>query len=539
MRRSSRLAAREVERLDALSVFPGLADPENYKEAMKRADADEWKRAMQDEINSLHENQTWTLTTLPENRQAVDCKWVYRMKRNADDGCIRYKARLVARGFSQREGIDFTETYSPVVKQTSIRFLLAISTRYNLRIRQLDAVTAFLNGDLSEEIYMLQPKGYNDGTGRVCKLLKSLYGLKQSSRVWNEKLNTVLLSTGLQRSSMDRCVYYMINEKQILILIVYVDDFLIFSNDKQQEQQIVDTLMGNFKMKDLGPVSSVLGVRITRDEKKNSITIDQEGYILKILQKFGMSDCHPASSPLDANQKLSLDDGPTEEAEKEKMKKVPYREIIGSLMYAALWTRPDICFAVSYLSRFSNNPGKAHWSAAKRVLRYLRGTIEHKLVYRNDDKDVYGYSDADWGGDLDERKSTSGYAFLFQGSAISWCSQAQKTVAIASAHSELASAVKAIQEAIWLKEFEAEMFESVTKKMVLFVDNQSAIHMARHGGSSSSKHVHIKEKFVQENIDNGNIVLKYIPTDQQTADILTKPMTPAKQAKFTKLLGLQ
>lgn len=537
-RRSKRVVDQE-RKLFASSIE--MNDPETFKEAIQRADSEDWKRAMADEMSSLNENETWELTDLPEGRKTIDCRWVFKIKRNTDENTRRYKARLVARGFSQKEGIDYTETYSPVVKYTSIRFLLAIAVQYDLQIRQLDAVTAFLNGELEEEIYMVQPVGYNDGSGRVCHLKKSLYGLRQASRAWNEKLNGVLLEAGLNRSGVDHCVYHLMQDNKILIVAVYVDDMLVLSNNDEKENWIIDVLKSQFKMKDLGPVSSVLGMRIVRDQAKGTISIDQEAYATKVLKRFGYFDCNPVTTPLDPTQKLSTSDSPKTDHQKDEMRGVPYQEVIGSLMYLAQLTRPDICYAICFLSRFNNKYGKAHWGALKRVLRYLKGTVGKKLVYKKESDDIHGYSDADWGGDLDGAKSTSGYVFLMQGAAISWCAQTQQTVAIATAEAELASAVAAIQEAIWLQNFEGELFKdaSTSTGMVLYCDNKSAIQYIKNKvPNSRMKHVFIKDKFVEEKIKNGDIVIEYVSTNEMAADIFTKAVPLAKFSKFVSHIGL-
>lgn len=406
----------------------------------------------------------------------------------------------------------------------------------------MDAVTAFLNGDLQEKIYMLQPEQFNDGSGRVCKLEKSLYGLKQASRAWNSKLNSVLLDCGLQRSEADPCVYFSISGESILILAVYVDDILVLSNSIMMEMKIINQLKENFKMKDLGEVSSILGVNVTRDATKKTIAIDQQSYISKVLEKFGMKDCNPVSTPLDPSQKLSTKMSPTTDAERDEMKNIPYQEAIGSLMYAAQLTRPDICFALCLLSRFNKNFGKAHWNAVKRVFRYLAGTINRKLVYRgNDDNDkLIGFSDADFGGDEDTGKSTTGYTFMLQGAAVSWCAKSQKSVSISTCESELQALTSTIQEAIWLKRFENEIFDAAPKEITIYCDNKSTLHVLINNSSSQKlKHVRIRAKFVGEKIEKGEVKLKYLQTNNMLADIFTKPMVSDRQTKFTNLLGLK
>lgn len=517
-------------------------EPESPAEALQRSDSTEWKKAMQCEYNSLIENRTWKLVDIPEGKRPIDCRWVFKIKKNTDQNIITYKARLVVRGFSQQRGIDYQETYSPVVKYSSIRFLIAVAARKKLRIRQLDAVTAFLNGELHEDIYMLQPECFNDGSGRVCKLQKSLYGLKQASRAWNQKLNGVLIDCGLRRSEADPCIYFSIEGEDILVLAVYVDDILIFSNNIVRESKLVEQLKSHFKMKDLGEASSVLGVTITRDSEKNTIAIDQQNYISKVIEKFGMKDCNPISTPLDPNQKLSSQMSPSTDAEKEEMRDVPYQEAIGSLMYAAQLTRPDICFPLCLLSRFNKNPGKPHWQAVKRVLRYLAATNNRKLVYRGKDENntMLGFSDADYGGDLDSGRSTTGYAFVLQGAAVSWCAKTQKSVSISTCESELQALTSTIQEAVWLKRLENEVFSDAPNTITILCDNKSTLHvLINNSASQRLKHVRIRANFIGEKIDSGLIKLKYISTNDMLADIFTKPMSSDRQNKFSSLLGLR
>lgn len=301
---------------------------------------------------------------------------------------------MVVRGFTQRKDIDYHETFSPVVRYSSIRYLLALAVKFGLNVTQMDVETAFLHGDLDEEIYMLQPEGFDDNLELVCKLEKSLYGLKQASRVWNVKLNEVLEKFGLKRSITDQCIYHMMNGKTILIVAVYVDDLVIFSNERAVENKLKNCLMKSFKMKDLGESTSLLGMRIIRDKEAGTITIDQLHYIKRLLEKFGLSDCNPVSTPLDVNQKISEEMCPSTEIERKEMHNVPYQEAIGGIWFASIVTRPDISYAVNLLSRFNNCFGKAHWAAVKRVLRYLKGTINKKLVFSSSGDKIKGYCDA-------------------------------------------------------------------------------------------------------------------------------------------------
>lgn len=448
------------------------SDPESVDEALGRSDHAQWKSAMQSEFDSLIENRTWELTDLPNGKRPIDCKWIFKLKRDTTSSAVRYKARLVVRGFSQQKGIDYQETYSPAVRYSSIRFLIAIAVKKQLRIRQLDAVTAFLNGEIEEEIYMLQPERFDDGSGRVCRLLKSLYGLKQASRAWNNKLDEVLATCELKRCDADLCVYYYVDGDNILILAVYVDDILIFTNNIMMETKLVNELKRNFRMKDLGEVSSVLGVTFTHNVEKKTISLDQEHYISKILDRFGMSNCNPISTPVDPNTFLTTEMGAKNDKEKDEMKQYPYQEAIGSLMYAAQLTRPDICYALAMLSRFNQNPGIPHWTAVKRVFRYLKGTINRKLVFRSSSTDLIGFCDADYARDVEQRRSMTGYIFMLSGAAISWCSKAQRTVALSTTEAELMALVSAAQEAFWLKRLENEIFIDSPRDITVYCDQQ-------------------------------------------------------------------
>lgn len=542
-RRSERIANRPRRRYNLCVTHAECSDknsvPETFEEAILCSEADVWKTAMISEIESLAANKTWCLTKLPQGKKAIKSKWVYKTKINANGDEVCHKARLVVKGCSQQKGIDYDETFAPVVRYTSLRFLFALAAKHNLMIHQLDAVTAFLNGDLEEEIFMVQPEGFDDGSGRVCALKKSLYGLKQSSRVWNKTLNEVLLKFGLQRSEVDQCVYHYIDGEKILYVAIYVDDVLVFCNDLDTINELKLDLAKNFKMKDLGEAFSVLGVRITRDYQKGTIKIDQTKYIEEILNRFSMSDCKAVSTPIDVCQKLSSEMCPTDDNEKQEMAKIPYMQAVGSLLFAAQITRPDISYAVNLLSRFNTNPGKAHWSAVKRVMRYLKGTANKGLVYGPDPRSLVGFCDSDWAGDVDDRRSTTGYIFLLQGGAISWCTRRQRTVALSSTEAEYMSMVSAMQECIWLQRLQLELIGTPTESTTLHCDNKSAIFIAQNNSfSNRTKHMDLKVKFVREKLESKAVLLKYVDTKNMIADFLTKPISADKLHTFSMESGL-
>lgn len=519
---------RNVVPYVANAVEVSTRDPTTVEEAMASTYSSRWKEAMEAEFTSLLENNTWTLVRLPEGRNAIANKWVFKTKYGSDGSIDRHKARLVVKGCAQRKGIDYEETFSPVVRYDSIRFLIAMAAKLDLDIDQMDAVTAFLQGDLHEEVFMKQPDGMQDGSDRVCRLNKSLYGLKQSSRVWNEKLAQALLNAGLLCSKMDTCVFYRVKGDDILIVAIYVDDLLVFASNRATKERLKHQLMSEFKMTDNGEAKFVLGMEIERDRVSGTISVCQRKYIRDVLDRFGMSDCNPVSTPVDINQKLSKEMAPTDAAGREEMMQVPYQEAVGSILYAAMVSRPDIQYAVNMVSRFNQQHGKPHWLAVKRILRYLRGTMNAKLVYNRhaDSAHLHGFCDADWGGDDVDRRSTTGYVFLLQGGAITWGFKKKQTVALSTTEAEYMAMSMATQEAVHLRSLYNEIFgdKSYVEHVPIFGDNKSAISLSEKASvfHTRTKHIDIRHHFVREKINDGIIKFIYTPTSSQTADCLTK-----------------
>lgn len=402
----------------------------------------------------------------------------------------------------------------------------------------MDAITAFLQGELFEDIYIKKPEGFRCDE-KVLKLQKSIYGLKQSSRLWNIKLKGVLLKFGLEQSQIDPCIFYYLKDTKKLYIAVYVDDLLIFSNDNLLKTKLKSCLKNNFEMKDLGAANSFLGLRISRDRESGKLYIDQEQYIQDLLNRFGMTNCNPCKTPMDHTVKLSKTMSPKTQEDRANMENVPYQELVGSLLFAAQVSRPDICYAVNLISRFNKDPGRAHWLAAKRILRFLKGTISTKLCYsKNEVEDIFGFCDADYASDVDERKSVTGYIFKKQGGAIAWCSKKQPTVALSTTESEYMALGSAIQEALWLKGLEAELLRS-TKSNILYCDNQSAALLAAsESHHPRTKHIDVRHHFVRDVINDGRIILQHISTNEMVADILTKALPTQKMSFCIKSMGL-
>ncbi|KFD66793.1 LOW QUALITY PROTEIN: hypothetical protein M514_20937, partial [Trichuris suis] len=345
--------------------------PKSYAEAMRAKESMHWKKAMEDEMQSLAENQTWVLTDLPADKKVLSCRWVLRVKTKADGTVDRYKARLVAKGFAQKYGIDYDETFSPVARFDTVRTILAVSADEDLVLRQFDVKTAFLYGSLEEEVYMKQPEGFDDGSGRVCKLQRSLYGLKQAPRCWNTRFKEFIRKQKLEQCHADPCLFVRIENGKKLIVAIYVDDGLVAGSSNEEVKQFLEELQREFKIT-VGSLDCFLGMQIQR-RKDGSVFVCQKGYCEKILNKFNMAGANKVSTPCVKH---------TQETEEVLDDNTPYRSAVGSLMYLAIATRPDIAFAVSTASQKLESPTKADWEAVKRIFKYLRGTTDFGILYK-------------------------------------------------------------------------------------------------------------------------------------------------------------
>ena len=397
-------------------------DPINFQQAMQSDNSQKWIDAMNEEMKSMKDNEVWELVPLPEGKKPIGCKWIFKTKRDSKGNVERYKARLVAKGFTQKEGIDYTETFSPVSSKDSFRTIMALVAHFDLELHQMDVKTAFLNGDIDETIYMVQPENFvsKDAKDMVCKLKKSIYGLKQASRQWYHKFHQIIVSFGFEMNTVDDCVYHKFSGRKYIFLVLYVDDILLASNDIDLLHETKRFLSNKFEMKDLGDASFVLGIQIHRDRSRGILGLSQKSYIERVLKRFGMQGCKPGDTPVAKGDKFSLDQCPKNDFESKEMEKIPYASAVGSLMYAQVCTRPDIAYIVGMLGRYLSNPGMDHWVAAKRVLRYLQRTKHYMLTYRKSEKlEIIGYSDADFAGCKNSFRSTSGYIHLLVGKAIS------------------------------------------------------------------------------------------------------------------------
>lgn len=509
--------------------------PTNYNEIKERDDRTHWELAIKNELASLYENKTWTFVSKPVNTNIVSCKWVFTLKIDEHGNPTRYKARLVARGFTQKYHIDYEEIYAPVARITTFRFLLAFANQFDLLIHQMDVKTAFLNGNLKEVIYMQIPEGVQAEENQVCKLNKSIYGLKQSSRCWYERFDSIIREKGFKNSSADPCLYFL-NRGSIrenIYVLLYVDDILIVTADTNTMLNFKTFLNNCFKMTDLNEVKIFLGIYVERNQ--GIISLQQTSYLKGILRKFGMEDCKAVDSPLPVKPDyIALNSKEQYDA--------PCKNLIGCLMYAMLSTRPDLCFAISFLSRFQSKNSKELWKCLKRVLRYVKGTLDLKLTYTKGEYEnvLSGFVDADWGSNELDRKSTSGYIFkVFENCTIAWNTRRQNTIATSSMEAEYIALFEGVKEAIWLKSLLTSIDIGFSKAIVIYEDNQGCISIAKNPTHHKrSKHIDIKYHFTRDMIQKGYVTLKYLPTGEQLADVFTKTVTASKLMATRFNLGL-
>lgn len=425
---------------------------------------------------------------------------------------------MVAKGYTQVEGLDYHDTFAPVAKLVTVRCVLAIAATRNWHLHQLDVNNAFLHGDLHEDVYMSLPPGYGrQGETRVCKLQKSLYGLKQASRNWYSKLSTVLLSAGFKQSQADHSLFTRHTGPNILVVLVYVDDLLVTGNDLTSIRHLQEFLSSKFQLKDLGKLKYFLGIEVARSTK--GIFINQRKYILDILTDAGQSGCRPASTPMEQHLKLTADSGePLSDPS-------PYRRLIGRLIYLTI-SRPDITFAVNLLSQFMQTPRVPHLDAATRILRYLKGTASHGLLFSaSSDLTLTGYTDSDWASCPMTRRSTTGYFITLGHSPISWRTKKQSVVSRSSAEAEYRAMASTTCELVWLRQLLLDLAVPPSSPISLHCDNQAALHIARNPVfHERSKHIEIDCHLIREKVQQGLLQLHHIASADQLADIFTKAL---------------
>ncbi|KAA0034028.1 Beta-galactosidase [Cucumis melo var. makuwa] len=439
----------------------------------------EWKNAVMEEMKALEKNRTWEICAPPKGHKTVGCKWVFSLKYKADGTLDRHKTRLVAKGFTQTYGIDYSETFSPVAKLNTVRVLLSVTVNKDWPLYQLDVKNAFLNGDLVEEVYMSPPPGFEAQFGQqVCKLQKSLYGLKQSPRAWFDRFTTFVKSQGYSQGHSDHTLFTKASKTgKIAILIVYVDDIVLTGDDQTEISQLKQRMGDEFEIKDLGNLKYFLGMEVARS--KEGISVSQRKYTLDLLTETGMLGCRPADTPIEFNCKLGNSD------DQVPVDKEQYQRLVGKLIYLS-HTRPDISFVVSVVSQFMQAPYEKHMEAVNRILRYLKNTpVYLRLLY------------------------------LVWGNLVTWRGKKQSVVVRSSAEAEYRAMSLGICEEIWLQKVLSDLHQECETPLKLFCDNKAAISIANNPVQHDrTKHVEIDRHFIKERLDSGSICIPYIPSSQ-------------------------
>lgn len=498
------------------SLFSPTGDPVHFEEAVKE---EKWIKAMDEEINAIERNETWELTDLPDSKDCIGVKWVYKTKRNVEGNVDKYKARLVVKGYKQKYGIDYEETFAPVARMETVRVVLAIAAQYKLKVHQMDVKSAFLNGVLNEEVYVEQPSGYETKgkESKVYRLKKALYGLKQAPRAWYSRIDSYFINKNFCKCDGEPTLYIKENKGMILIVVLYVDDLLFLGSNEEIVNNFKKEMKEEFEMTDLGLLRYFLGIEVQQLE--HGIFISQSKYATNILKRFQMETCKSTPTPVAMGIKLRKEDWT------KSVNPTLYKSIAGSLMYLTA-TRPDIVYAVSLISRFMENPKSTHLQAAKRILRYVQGTIGYGIIYKkSEDFKLTGYTDSDWAGSADDRKSTSGYVFHLGSGVVSWASKKQPIVSLSSAEAEYIAATTATCQAIWMRRILKDLGHEQQEATKLLCDNSSAIALSKNAVfHKRTKHIDTRYHYIRELINAGEIVLEHCKTTEQFADIFTKPL---------------
>ena len=540
----------EINQTNTFSNFCGyvqvqkdtvIVEPATYVEAINSPEADKWVHAMDEEMKSLKALGTWSYVVVDnkEFKKALPVKWVYKVKLSELGEVERFKARLVAKGFKQIYGVDYTEVYAPVSKHSTLRYLLSLAVTRDMRVHQMDVSTAFLHGDLAEDVKVKQPEGYHvGGPNTVCQLHKALYGLKQAPRAWYVTISSYLKSAGFVISDADPSLFILQSvEGATVYLLLYVDDILIVSEDIASIEKTKSLLSAKFSVKDLGEARHFLGMQLSFQYDEGgvlkNIKLSNEKLVTDILESFDMTDCRTKSVPLDASWKLQKDVGDPLPSENR------FRELVGGILYLANTVRPDLSHSAGLLARFSNQPTSTHLSAGMNVLRYLAATKELGLEWERGKGGLVAFVDSDYAGDLDGRRSTSGYVFMSSGAAVSWGSKLQPLVALSTVEAEFISMCTGVQEALWFSKLMSDLGEG-EGGVVVYTDNTGAL--ANIKGipiSTRTKHIAVRYHRVRDEVEEGAIIPKYVGTAENIADMFTKVLAKAPFTKLRAQAGLK
>ena len=506
-------------------AFVSITEPTKVDEAFLEP---EWIQAMQEELHQFELNNVWELVKRPDPRKhnIIGTKWIYRNKQDENGLVVRNKARLVAQGYTQVEGIDFDETFAPVARLEAIRILLAYANHHDITLYQMDVKSAFLNGKLEEEVYVAQPPGFEDpkNPDKVFRLNKALYGLKQAPRAWYDTLKEFLMKKGFKPGSLDPTLFTKSYDGELFVCQIYVDDIIFGCTDQRYSDEFAYMMSEEYQMSMMGELKFFLGLQIR--QQRNGIFISQEKYLKDVLRKFGMQDCKGVKIPMPTNGHLCTDENGIDFDQK------VYRSMIGSLLYLCA-SRPDIMLSVCMCARFQATPKESHHKAVKHILRYLAHTPTLGLWYpKGSAFDLIGYSDSDYAGDRVDRKSTSGTCHFLGRSLVCWSSKKQNCVSLSTAEAEYIAAGSCCAQLLWMKQTLKDYGVNM-KNVPLFCDNESAIKIAHNPVQhSKTKHIQIRHHFLRDHVLKGDISIEHVKTEEQLADIFTKPLD---EKRFSKL----
>lgn len=491
---------------------------------------------MKSEIDALVENKTWKLVKRTATMKVIGCKWVYKKKFNPDGTLNKLKARIVALGYNQTEGIDYKETFAPVLHQNSFRTLMAIAVELGLDLDVSDVSNAFTHAPLEETIYMEQPPGFSNGDDSyVCELLTSLYGLKQAPRQWNKDIHSKITMKGFQNLQSDPCIYFKRDKDLIHLIGVYVDDLIQLHNWKESFESMKAHLDKHNKIVHLGSPTLLLGMRINHINK-STITIDLETYTKAAINKYCQGEIYPVHTPQELGLKTLLA-SPSDTI----IKPDDYKMAIGSLMYICSRTRPDISTAVRQASEHLKSPTINSWNLVNRIFRYLFATITHSLTFtKSSDMQLTGYADADWGSCINTRRSVTGALVFIGGNLIMWKSTKQNTTALSATESEYMSVTDACREVLWIRQLLEELSIFQKDATTIYEDNNGCIKLANNPLIlSRSKHIDIRHHFIRQTITNGKVKLLAIPSAENRSDIMTKAIPRPLFERHVEKLGLR
>jgi hypothetical protein len=525
-------------------------------DALRTPEHQQWKEAMHQELDKLNAIQTWSyVDTLPPGRKALKHKWVLKNKHDLFGNYI-YKARLTVKGCAQREGYDFDETFSPVAKISAVRLLLSLASSYGMILWQFDVQNAFVNAELTDvDIYMEIPDALRDyykvpHHTRYLRLLRALYGLKQSSREWNQLLVQTLKEIGFTQLVAESCLFYITINGHIMYVVVYVDDMIIACLLMIHIEWLYSELSKRFIVNRV-PLSRCLGLDISYDSINRTLSLSKNLYVTELVRTYWsyISDIPYRHTPLDQNLKLTRQQCPTDEQGKQHMTQYPYRKLIGALNYLTCTLRADIAFATNYLARFMDNPGIEHWQQLLQVLAYLRDNPHAYIVYSTPSQRIYEindiqyymipntlycFVDADFASsDFDRRRSVTGYVIYFNGGIVSWKSSLQKTTSSSSTEAEYKALHEACKEVLWLCHVLTELGLSMNGPVMVFEDNTSSISASENPiNLSQLKHLETKYHQIRDFVEQGQVALMHIKSVNQIADVLTKSLPIIHHQRF-------